>query len=88
MNLDQANAQAVLLDESVTYRLPELNAQDALVFFGRDPNDATVPDGYGRLLRLARGAQQVWKPSGKCRLRSTGCAGRRADRCWWRFRAA
>ncbi|MCC6805687.1 MAG: hypothetical protein IT319_22590 [Anaerolineae bacterium] len=59
MNLDQANAQAVLLDESVIYRLPELNAQDALVFFGRDPADANVPDGYGRLLRLVRGAQQL-----------------------------
>ena len=59
MNLDQANAQAVLLDESVMYRMPTLNAQDALVFFGRDPNDANVPDGYGRLLRLKRGAQQV-----------------------------
>ena len=59
MNLDQANAQAVLLDESVTYRLPELNASDALVFFGRDPNDKNVPDGYGRLLRLARGASKL-----------------------------
>ncbi len=59
MNLDQANAQAVLLDDSVVYRLPALNAQDALVFFGRDPNDEDVPAGYGRLLRLARGAQQL-----------------------------
>ena len=59
MNLDQANAQAVLLDESVIYRLPILNTEDALLFFGRDPNDAEVPDGYGRLLRLARGAQQL-----------------------------
>src|SRR5262249_46316454 len=59
MNLAQANAQAVLLDESVSYRLPMLNSEDALVFFGRDPNDANVPEGYGRLLRLARGAQQL-----------------------------
>ncbi len=59
MNLDQANAQAVLLDETVFYRLPELDTNGALVFFGRDPNDANVPDGYGRLLRLARGAQQL-----------------------------
>ena len=59
MSLDQANAQAVLLDASVVYRLPALNAQDALVFFGRDPNDENVPDGYGRLLQLARGAQQL-----------------------------
>ncbi len=59
IDLDQANAQAVLLDKSVMYRMPTLNAQDALVFFGRDPNDANVPDGYGRLLRLKRGAQQV-----------------------------
>ncbi len=59
MSLDQANAQAVLLDELVVYRLPAINAQDALVFFGRDPNDENVPDGYGRLLQLARGAQQL-----------------------------
>ena len=59
MSLDQANAQVVLLDESVIYWLPALNAQDALVFFGRDPNDENVPEGYGRLLRLARGAQQL-----------------------------
>ncbi len=59
MNLDQANAQAVLLDESVIYRLPFLDANDALVFFGRDPADPNTPDGYGRLLRLGRGAQQL-----------------------------
>lgn len=59
MNLDQANAQAVLLDESVIYRLPILDTHDSLLFFGRNPNDSDVPDGYGRLLRLARGAQQL-----------------------------
>lgn len=59
MNLDQANAQAVLLDESVIYRLPILDSHDSLLFFGRNPNDSDVPDGYGRLLRLARGAQQL-----------------------------
>ncbi len=59
MSLDQANAQAVLVDESVKYRLPGLDANGALVFFGRDPNDSAVPEGYGRLQRLARGAQQL-----------------------------
>jgi WD40 repeat protein len=59
MNLDQANAQAILLDQPVLYRLPGLDANGALVFFGRDPNDSSVPQGYGRLLRLARGAQQL-----------------------------
>ncbi len=59
MNLDQANAQAVLLDQSLTYRLPEIDTNGALLFFGRDPNDKNVPDGYGRLLRLARGASKL-----------------------------
>lgn len=59
MNLDQANAQVELLGAAVNYRLPDITADGALVFFGRDPNDAALPDGYGRLLRLARGAQQV-----------------------------
>ena len=88
MNLDQANAQAVLLDESVIYRLPELNAEDALVFFGRDPNDQNVPDGYGRLLRLARGAQKLETIGRSADFAQRPAAGHPADRCWWRFRVA
>lgn len=59
MNLDQANAQATLLDETILYRLPHLTSDDALVFFGRDPADENVPEGYGRLLRLERGASEL-----------------------------
>lgn len=59
MSLDQANAQAVLLDESVQYRLPMLAADDRLLFFGRALNDPALPDGFGRLLGLARGASSV-----------------------------
>jgi hypothetical protein len=59
MSLDQANAQAVLLDESVQYRLPTLAADDRLLFFGRGINDPALPDGFGRLLGLARGASSV-----------------------------
>jgi len=59
MSLDRANQQIDLLDASLIYRLPALNAGDALVFFARDPADATVPPDYGILLQLERGAQQV-----------------------------
>lgn len=59
MSLDQANAQAMLLDESVQYRLPMLAADDRLLFFGRGVNDPVLPDGFGRLLGLARGASSV-----------------------------
>ncbi|MCK6580247.1 MAG: hypothetical protein L6Q98_19315 [Anaerolineae bacterium] len=59
MSLDRANQQISLLDDSTIYRLPALDATDALVFFARDPADAGVPDGYGILLRLERGAQSV-----------------------------
>lgn len=59
MNLAQANAQTTLLDESVEYRLPYLNHRDELVFFARPKNDPAILDGFGTLMRLSRGAQQV-----------------------------
>ena len=58
MNLDAANAQSVLLDNTVQYRLPILNREDALQFFARDPN-TDMPEGFGMLMRLQRGATQV-----------------------------
>ncbi|MBK8023337.1 MAG: hypothetical protein IPK19_18375 [Chloroflexi bacterium] len=59
MSLDRANQQINLLDESKIYRLPALDAADALVFFARDPADAAIPEGYGTLFRLERGAESV-----------------------------
>ncbi|MBL8145901.1 MAG: PD40 domain-containing protein [Anaerolineae bacterium] len=59
MNLAQGNAQAPLLADSVEYRLPMLTADDRLVFFARPKDDPTIPEGYGVLHRLARGAAQV-----------------------------
>jgi hypothetical protein len=59
MRLDQANAQSPILDDTVVYALPTLTADDALAFFGRAKNDAVVPEGFGRLLRLGRGASAV-----------------------------
>ncbi len=56
MNLAAANAQSILLDDTVQYRLPYLTDEDALVFFARDPN---LPEGYGVLMRLQRGATEV-----------------------------
>ncbi len=56
MNLAAANAQSILLDDTIQYRLPYLTKEDALVFFSRDPN---IPDGYGLLMRLRRGATQL-----------------------------
>lgn len=58
MNLEAANAQTTLLDESARYRLPTLTADDRLAFFGLRPGaDATASEG--RLLTLSRGAPQV-----------------------------
>ncbi|NDJ61328.1 MAG: hypothetical protein GYB67_09395 [Chloroflexi bacterium] len=79
MDLDLANAQSVLLDESIEYRLPTLDSDDALRFFARAPADPEVPPDSGRLLRLGRGQQQIevigelpialtglrWDPSGE-----------------------
>lgn len=59
MNLAAGNAQTVLLDEHIEYRLPALTRDDQLVFFARARDDAAVPEGYGVLHRLARGASQV-----------------------------
>ncbi len=59
MNLAQGNAQTTLLAETIEYRLPELTADDRLVFFARAGDDPAVPEGYGVLHRLARGAAQV-----------------------------
>ncbi|MFN8530359.1 MAG: hypothetical protein U0670_17295 [Anaerolineae bacterium] len=59
MNLELANQQTDLLDAGVQYRLPTLTANDTLDFFGRAQNDTAIPEGYGILLRLERGAQQL-----------------------------
>lgn len=59
MNLEAANAQTTLLEESVEYRLPFLTADDMLVFFARPKQSASIPEGNGILMRLARGAAQV-----------------------------
>ncbi len=59
MNLAAANQQTDLLDAGVEYRYPILTAQDTLDFFGRVPANIEIPAGYGVLLRLRRGAQQV-----------------------------
>jgi hypothetical protein len=59
MRLDQANAQDVILDDSVLYDLPTLTAGDALAFFGRAKADAALPAGFARLLRLGRGAAEI-----------------------------
>ncbi|MFN8379719.1 MAG: hypothetical protein U0452_13720 [Anaerolineae bacterium] len=59
MNLAQGNAQAALLADNIEYRLPYLSADDRLVFFARPKDDPSIPEGYGVLHRLARGASQV-----------------------------
>lgn len=59
MNLAQGNAQAALLAGNIEYRLPFLTADDRLVFFARPKDDPSIPEGYGVLHRLARGAAQV-----------------------------
>ncbi len=59
MNLAAANQQTDLLDASVEYRYPILTSQDTLDFFGRVPANVEIPAGFGVLLRLRRGAQQI-----------------------------
>lgn len=59
MNLEAANAQTLILDESVAYRSPTLTTDDALAFFARPLADAAVQPGDGVLQRLVRGAAQI-----------------------------
>ena len=59
MNMDAANAQTVLLDESWTYNLPVLAEDGFLKFFGRQQADPLITEGYGRLLGLRSGIAET-----------------------------
>lgn len=59
MNLDAANQQTVLLDDSAEYRLPVLAPDNRLYFFQRNKDDAEVPEGFGQLVALAPGAEAL-----------------------------
>ncbi len=59
MNLDNANAQTTLLDDTWNYALPTLADDDLLKFFGRQKADPVITEGFGRLLGLAAGTPAV-----------------------------
>lgn len=58
MNLAQANAQTVLLDDLWTYTLPARLADGTLLAFGREKSDTETPEGYLNLIELPPGADR------------------------------
>jgi WD40 repeat protein len=56
MNLANANAQTVLLDNTWNYRLPALQTDGTLVVFGARKDDEAVPEGSALLVALAADA--------------------------------
>jgi len=59
MNLAQANTQTLLLDDSWIYQLPFLLGDGRLGVFGRQKNDAEIPEGSGTLIALAPDSPEV-----------------------------
>lgn len=59
MNLAQANAQSLLLDDSWVYQLPFLLGDGRLGVFGRQKNDDAVPEGSGTLIALTADSPEV-----------------------------
>ncbi len=52
MNLDNANAQTTLLDDTWFYRLPFRRPDGTIVVFARQKGDDTIEEGFGRLIAL------------------------------------
>lgn len=59
MDLNAANRQSPLLTSQAEYRLPVLAPDGRLMFFRRDKDDQTVPEGFGQLVALAPGSPDV-----------------------------
>jgi len=59
MRLTAANAQVTLLNANSVYALPYYTSDDRLLFFARQKDDSAVEAGYGTLMSMARGGQQM-----------------------------
>ncbi|MAS37088.1 MAG: hypothetical protein CL610_24020 [Anaerolineaceae bacterium] len=59
MDLNAANAQTVLLDETWVYANPHLRDDGTLLVFGRQKDDPSVPEGYARLIGLPNGESRI-----------------------------
>jgi hypothetical protein len=59
MDLNAANAQSTLLDDTWVYRQPAMRPDGRLVVFGRQKNDPAVPEGYARLIALPSGEPRI-----------------------------
>jgi len=52
MDLNAANAQSILLDDTWNYYRPYRHDDGTLLVFGRQKEDPTTPEGYARLIGL------------------------------------
>jgi Tol biopolymer transport system component len=59
MDLNAANRQTVLLDDTWVYRQPQLLPDGTLAVFGRQKNDPAVPEGFARLIGLPPGEARI-----------------------------
>jgi Tol biopolymer transport system component len=59
MDLNAANAQTALLDDTWVYRLPVLRPDGTLVVFGRQKDDPEVPEAFARLVGLPAGEPRI-----------------------------
>lgn len=59
MNLAQANAQTLLLDDSWVYQQPAMLGDGRLGVFGRQKEDAEIPEGSGILIALTPDSAEV-----------------------------
>ena len=59
MDLNAANAQTVLLDDTWHYHQPFRRADGMVLVFGRQKDDSTVPEGYARLIGLPQGEARI-----------------------------
>lgn len=59
MDLNNANRQTPLLSAQADYRLPVVAPDGRLIFFRRDKDDPSVPEGYGVLVALSPDSPDV-----------------------------
>jgi Tol biopolymer transport system component len=59
MDLNAANVQSTLLDDTWVYHQPAMRPDGTLVVFGRQKDDPTVPEGFARLVGLPAGEPRI-----------------------------
>jgi hypothetical protein len=59
MDLNAANTQTALLDDTWVYHQPAVRSDGTVVVFGRQKDDPAVPEGFARLVGLPAGEPRI-----------------------------